>query len=111
MYMVSEVGYGIQSWQKFNYNRQKTLCKLNNKEHDVRLSAVLNRIQEAGVTLNKGKYEFEKTKLTFLEHLIDQYGRMEANRIKVYVRDREALSANCTSDSVSMTSLPATSLD
>ena len=30
------------------------------EEHDVWLSAVLNRIQEVGVTLNKGKCEFEK---------------------------------------------------
>ena len=46
----------------------------NKQEHDARLTAALNRIQEAGVTLNKEKCEFAKTELTFLGHLIDQHG-------------------------------------
>ena len=46
----------------------------NKQEHDARLTAALNRIQEAGVTLNKEKCEFAKTELTILGHLIDQHG-------------------------------------
>ena len=44
------------------------------KEHDVRLTAALERIQAAGITLNKDKCEFNKTSLTFLGHTIDGKG-------------------------------------
>ena len=43
-------------------------------EHDTRLTAALERIQAAGVTLNKEKCEFNKTSLTFLGHSIDEKG-------------------------------------
>ena len=43
-------------------------------EHDTRLTAALERIQAAGVTLNKEKCEFNKTSLTFLGHSIDDKG-------------------------------------
>lgn len=44
----------------------------NKEEHDSRLTAVLKRIQAAGVTLNK--CEFAKTKLIFLGHIVDHQG-------------------------------------
>ena len=44
------------------------------EEHDVRLSSALNKIQDAGVTLNKEKCEFSKTELIFLGHFIHQHG-------------------------------------
>ena len=44
------------------------------KEHDTRLTAALERIQAAGVTLNKDKCEFNKMSLTFLGHTIDGNG-------------------------------------
>ena len=44
------------------------------QEHDARLKAVLERLQEKGVTLNSDKCEFSKTKLKFLGHLLDQNG-------------------------------------
>ena len=44
------------------------------KEHDTRLTAALEKIQAAGVTLNKDKCEFNKTSLTFLGHTIDEKG-------------------------------------
>ena len=44
------------------------------KEHDARLTTPLERIQAAGVTLNKDKCEFNKTSLTFLGHTIDGKG-------------------------------------
>ena len=42
--------------------------------HDSRLSAVLKRIQDAGVTLNASKCEFGKSQLKFLGHIVDQDG-------------------------------------
>ena len=44
------------------------------EEHDTRLLAVLQRIQQAGVTLNPDKCEFNKTSLIFLGHLLDHRG-------------------------------------
>ena len=41
---------------------------------DKRLTSVLIRIKEAGVTLNMDKCEFAKSKITFLGHLIDENG-------------------------------------
>ena len=43
-------------------------------EHNNRLVAVLQRIEEAGVTLNPEKCEFNKRELTFLGHVIDSVG-------------------------------------
>ena len=44
------------------------------KEHDTRLTAALEKIQAAGVTLSKDKCEFNKTSLTFQGHTIDGKG-------------------------------------
>lgn len=44
------------------------------KEHDERLDAALERIQKAGVTLNDDKCEFSKEQITFLGHVIHQNG-------------------------------------
>jgi len=44
------------------------------KEHDIRLTVALERIQAAGVTLNKDKCQFNKTLLTFLGHTVDGKG-------------------------------------
>ena len=44
------------------------------EEHNVRLTTVLQRIQEEGVTLNPEKCEFNKNQLVFLGHLIDHRG-------------------------------------
>ena len=43
-------------------------------EHDRRVTAVLKRIEAAGVTLNPDKCEFGKTSLKFLGHVIDRAG-------------------------------------
>ena len=40
-------------------------------EHDTCLDAVLRKILNAGITLNKNKYEFAKTSITFLGHVIN----------------------------------------
>ena len=43
-------------------------------QHDARLLAVLQRIEESGATLNTLKCEFNKTTITFLGHKLDQRG-------------------------------------
>ena len=40
------------------------------EEHYSRLRLVLQRLKDAGVTLNKNKCEFSKSSLQFLEHVI-----------------------------------------
>ena len=60
------------------------LCQINDvlvfgrdkKEHTDRLNKVLQRIQSAGATLNPSKCEFQKTRLKFLGHLINEEGVM-----------------------------------
>ena len=44
------------------------------EEHDERLTHVLQRLQEAGITLNTDKCCFSQTSVTFLGHLIDGAG-------------------------------------
>ena len=46
----------------------------NQKEHEKRLNAVLQKLQETGVTLNEEKCEFFQSKVIFLGHLVDQEG-------------------------------------
>ena len=46
----------------------------NQHEHDTHLHAVLTRIQNAGITLNKNKCEFAKNSITFLGHVINSEG-------------------------------------
>ena len=42
------------------------------EEHDQRLAATLERLQNAGVTLNKTKCEFNKDQIQFLGHVINK---------------------------------------
>ena len=44
------------------------------QEHDARLHAALQKVQSAGVTLNKDKCEFSRNCLVFLGHIIDGTG-------------------------------------
>ena len=46
----------------------------NRAEHDACLLAALQKIENAGATLNKEKCKFSKTSIKFLGHLIDQTG-------------------------------------
>ena len=46
----------------------------NKEEHDVRLRAALEKLEAAGVTLNEEKCEFEKSRLLFLGHIINEQG-------------------------------------
>ena len=44
------------------------------KQHDRRLREVLSKLQQAGVTLNETKCEFNKKSVKFLGHIIDETG-------------------------------------
>ena len=46
----------------------------NKREHDERLTAVLERLQNAGVTLNPAKCEFGRSSVKFLGNIIDYRG-------------------------------------
>ena len=46
----------------------------NKREHDKRLTAVLERLQNAGVTLNPAKCEFGRSSVKFLGNIIDYRG-------------------------------------
>ena len=46
----------------------------NQEEHDKRLSDVLNKLQQAGVTLNKEKCKFSTSCVQFLGQQIDSQG-------------------------------------
>jgi len=89
-YCFNKLPFGISSAPEHFQKRMSTvldglvgvLCLMDDilifgkdqKEHDARLTAALERIQAAGVTLNKDKCEFNKTTLTFLGHTIDGKG-------------------------------------
>ena len=44
------------------------------EEHDAHLQAVLEKLSAVGITLNLKKCEFNKTRIKFLGHIIDQEG-------------------------------------
>ena len=44
------------------------------EEHDSRLNAILERIEKAGIKLNKEKCKFRQSSVTFLGHVIDENG-------------------------------------
>ena len=53
----------------------------NMAEHDSHLTAVMERLQSAGVTLYPAKCEFSKTSVRFLGHIIDDKGvRADPNK-------------------------------
>ena len=61
----------------------------NQTEHDERLEKVLQKLEEAGITLNAEKCEYSKASLTFLGHVVDASGiRPDPEKIKA-IRDME----------------------
>ena len=50
------------------------VCGATQKEHDERLTAVLERISKAGLTLSSAKCEFNMTSIKFLGQLVDGSG-------------------------------------
>ena len=59
------------------------VCGETQDEHDRNLTAALTRIQEAGLTLNKEKCEFNKTAIKFLGQVVDSSGiKPDPDKIK-----------------------------
>ena len=44
------------------------------EEHDMRLTVVLQKLQEAGLTLNQKKCEFSKSRVKFLGQIVEHAG-------------------------------------
>ena len=56
------------------------------EQHDERLLVVLNRLEEAGLTLNRDKCEFSKTEVKFLGHILSQDGiRSDPDKVAAIV--------------------------
>ena len=89
-YCFNKLPFGISSAPEHFQKRMSTilsglpgvLCQMddilafgrNTAEHNERVKAVFKCIQDAGLTLNKNKCEFGKSRLSFLGHTIDQEG-------------------------------------
>ena len=58
------------------------ICSKDNKSHQIRVREVLERLSNAGITLNADKCEFNKSRITFLGHVIDQDG-IHADPVKI----------------------------
>ena len=59
----------------------------NQVEHDTRLTAALEQLEEAGVTLNPEKCKFSQTTVKFLGHLIDERGiRADPEKISAVLK-------------------------
>lgn len=59
-------------------------------EHDARLRKVLDRLSQAGLTLNSEKFEFAKTQLEYLGQVIDSSGiRKDPTKVKAIVEMKE----------------------
>ena len=59
------------------------VCGTTQEEHDQNLLAVLRRIQESGLTLNREKCEFSKSSIKFLGQVVDTKGiRADPGKIK-----------------------------
>lgn len=60
------------------------------EEHDERLLAVLTRLEEAGLTLNREKCEFSRREVKFLGHILSQDGvRSDPDKVAAIVNMEE----------------------
>ena len=60
------------------------------EEHDERLLAVLTRLEEAGLTLNREKCEFSRREVKFLGHILSQDGvRSDPDKVAAIVNIKE----------------------
>lgn len=60
------------------------------EEHDKRLNLTLQRLQEAGLTLNTEKYSFRMKELEFLGHKLTADGRHPAkDKVEAIVNEPE----------------------
>ena len=89
-YYFNKLPFGISSAPEVFQKRMKKIldglpgvvCMIDDilvfgadqKEHDERLSAVMERLEAANVTLNEEKCQFSTTKVNFLGHIVDHHG-------------------------------------
>ena len=82
-YQFNCLPFGITSTRRMSaYLRdlEEVICLIDDiliygntqEEHDERLLAVLNRLEEAGLTLNREKCEFSQREVRFLGHILSQ---------------------------------------
>ena len=53
------------------------MCSTTQEEHDKKLLAVLSCIQDAGLTLNRDKYELNKSSIKLLGQVVDPSGKVK----------------------------------
>ena len=89
-YHFNKLPFGISSAPELFQKRmskiliglEEVICSIDDvlvvgkdyQEHEERLTAVLERLKSAGITLNSAKCEFQKDRLIFLGHLIYKDG-------------------------------------
>ena len=97
-YCFNKLPFGISSAPELFQRRMNqvlegldgVLCQMddvlifgaNKAEHDARLTKVLERLEDTGVTLNPDKCEFGRERVKFLGHIVDREG-IRANPDKV----------------------------
>ena len=66
----------------------------NYKEHDERLEAMLHQLQSVGVTLNKEKCQFRKTRVQFLGQMIDGHGvKLDPAKVETFQQFNQSANA------------------
>ena len=76
-----------RTWRSGVHEDDVLVFAASQEEHDSRLRAVLQRLEEARATLNVGKCEFDKTSVKFLGHVIDKDGiRADPDKTSALVR-------------------------
>ena len=75
-YQFNKLPFGISCAPELFQSRMNAVLVFGKSqdEHDTRLKAVLQRLEEAKVTLNGSKCEFNKSSVKFLGHIVDQNG-------------------------------------
>ena len=68
----------LRSRRCLEFNNDIFIFGKDKEEHDIRLRASLGQIRESGVTLNKDKCEFNKSKILYVGHIVSQNG-IQAN--------------------------------
>ena len=67
------------------------VCGTTQEEHDKNLLAVLHHIQDAGLTLNRDKCEFNKSSIKFLGQVVDPSGiKPDPDKIKAITSTKPA---------------------
>ncbi|KAL2098368.1 hypothetical protein ACEWY4_007575 [Coilia grayii] len=110
-YFYNRLPFGISSAPEHFQNRmvkvteglEGVICHMDDvliwgsmqAEHDARVHAVLQKAQEAGITLNTAKCEFSKTTVKFLSYVISPEGVRHAP-CERWIRHRTSASSGAS---------------